>query len=101
MASPDTGAVVLRQRPTVTATSWRVDVILSSDALRAPRHNAQPIAVVNMALSDGRVVALRLRPEELHQWRYTLAKAVKDMAFLERKRPPAATAKGRKASVKQ
>ena len=87
-------AVSLRQRPTVTATSWRVDVVLSSDALRAPRHNAQPVAVVNLALSDGRLVALRLRPEELQQWRYTLAKAVKDVAYLERKRPPVASAKG-------
>ena len=83
-------------RPAIVDIAWRVDVVLSSDELRSPRHNAQPMTVVNVMLSDGRVLAWRLRAEELHQWRYILSKAVKDLTYLERKRPVLSKASAKK-----
>lgn len=73
----------------ITDIAWAVDVVLSTSAVAPVRLNATPIVAVSLTLDDGRVLAFRLRQEELHQWRYTLARAYKDVAYLERKRPQA------------
>ena len=72
---------------------WKVDVVVASELLNRV---AVPTVLVALQLSDGRVLTYRLSTEELHQWRYSLAKGVKDLAYLEKKRPPAASKSRRK-----
>lgn len=70
---------------TVADIDWRVDVLVSSDAVTRV---STPTIVLSLLLSDGTRATYRLSQEELHQWRFSLAKAVKDLAYLEQKRPP-------------
>jgi hypothetical protein len=75
---------------------WAVDVILASSLLRSTRLNATPMINLSLTLDDGRVLSYRLTQEELHQWRYTLARGLKDLDYLERKCRAAPTTKGQK-----
>eukprot|EP00331_Platyophrya_macrostoma_P022496 CAMPEP_0176453982 /NCGR_PEP_ID=MMETSP0127-20121128/29610_1 /TAXON_ID=938130 /ORGANISM="Platyophrya macrostoma, Strain WH" /LENGTH=70 /DNA_ID=CAMNT_0017843041 /DNA_START=116 /DNA_END=328 /DNA_ORIENTATION=+ len=52
---------------------------------------AVPIAVVGLKLSSGVVLTYRLRQEDLHQWRFAMAKVLRDLVYLEKKRPPVHT----------
>jgi hypothetical protein len=84
---------------TVTDIHWSVDVILASSLLRSTRLNATPMINLSLTLDDGRVLSYRLTQEELHQWRYTLARGLKDLDYLERKRRAAPTIKGQKSQA--
>ncbi len=70
--------------------SWRADVVISSSALHPVRSNGAPLLTLNLALSDGRTLAYRMTQETLHQWRYSMAKATKDLIYLQQKAPPVA-----------
>ena len=69
-----------------TDVQWSVDVMLSSSATRAPRLNATPLVTLALTLDDGSQRVYRLSSEELGQWRHALAKGLKDVEYLERKR---------------
>ena len=70
---------------------YAVELVLSTSDVRAPRLNATPLIALSLTTDDGRVLQYKLTQQELAQWRYTLARAVKDLDYLERKRRPAAT----------
>ena len=72
---------------TIVDVDWSVDVVVSSSDLAKV---AVPTVLLTLTLSDDRVCRYRLSQEQLHQWRFALAKAVKDAAYLEKKAPPAA-----------
>ena len=73
----------------VTSVQWAVDVMLSSSEVRAPRLNATPLVSLTLTLDDGSTRSYRLTAEELGQWRHAMAKGLKDLDYLERKRRPA------------
>ena len=74
----------------IVDVSWKVDVIVSTSALHAPRANGTVVIAVQLVLSNGSILRYRLSPEALHQWRYAVARAARDLALLHRKAPPAA-----------
>lgn len=81
---------------------WSIEIVLSSSILRAKNLNATPLVTLCITLEDGRVLSFRLTQSELHQWRYTIARACKDLAYLDRKKPPAPTsgaARGARGNV--
>jgi hypothetical protein len=82
---------------TVVDVQWAIEVVVSSSYLRSSRLNATPLVHVTLTLDDGRALSYRLSQAELHQWRYTLARSIKDLEYLERKRRPAPT--GKKATA--
>ena len=79
---------------TITSMDWRVDVLIASSS-HVNRLSAVTV-VLSLTLSDGRVLQWRLGAADVHQWRYQLAKAVRDLAYLQMKQPPAHMFSGKK-----
>jgi hypothetical protein len=71
---------------TIQRLDWRIDVLIST--LNHVQKVNVPVIVLSLTLSTGAVLVYRLTAEEFHQWRFSLAKAVRDMAYLEKKKAP-------------
>lgn len=70
--------------PTVT---WRIDIPITS--LNQSGAVAVPIVVLELVFpGTGEIRTYRLRAEELHQWRFSLAKGMRDAVYLQAKEPP-------------
>jgi hypothetical protein len=78
---------------TVTNVDWAIEVVLSTDTMQQPAANGVPIVNLTLTLSDGSVVQRRLTAAELHKWRYTLARATKDLQVIASRAPVAETKK--------
>lgn len=70
---------------TIVDIQWRVDVVLSS--LSELDQVAVPVALLSVRWSNHVVLTFWLKPEDLHQWRFALAKGLRDMLYLEKKQP--------------
>ena len=62
--------------PRLEGLQWRVDVAISSSSLLRV---FRPSIVMQMALSDGRMVTFDVSVEQFHQLRYNVAKVLRDM----------------------
>jgi hypothetical protein len=87
-AAEDTSdPAVPKQALTVTDVDWSIDVVLATDTMQQPAANGVPIVNLSLTLSDGSVFQRRLTTAELHKWRYTLARATKDLAVIASRAP--------------
>ena len=71
---------------TIVLIDWRVDIVVGTG--HSVARVGVPTIVLGLTLSSGIILTYRLTQEELHQWRFSLAKAVRDLAYLDKKRPP-------------
>jgi hypothetical protein len=71
---------------TVVLIDWRVDIAVATG--HSVARVGVPTVVLGLTLSSGIILTYRLTQEELHQWRFALAKGVRDLAYLEKKKPP-------------
>ena len=69
----------------VADIDYRIDVLVSSS--HALRRIAVPTVLLTLTLTSGVALQFRLTQADLHQWRFVMAKAVRDLAYLEKKRP--------------
>jgi len=76
--------------PHILSVRYRVDVIMRTTAAQKAM---VPVVQLQLHLSDGRVVQYEVTTAMLHTLRYNIAKALKDIHYLEMRRPPAAAAK--------
>lgn len=83
---------------TVASVDWSIDVVLATDTMQQPAANGVPIVNLTLTLSDGSMVQRRLTTSELHKWRYTLARATKDLQVIASRAPmdPSTKKKGSK-----
>lgn len=70
---------------TIANVDWSVEILVSSSEVSRV---AVPVVNLTLTLTDGTVQSYRLSQQDVHQWRFTLAKAVKDAAYLDSKAPP-------------
>jgi hypothetical protein len=70
----------------IVEVQWKVDVLMTS--LNEVEQVAVPVAVVGIRLSNEIVLTYTLSPDELHQWRFALAKGMRDVLYLQAKQPP-------------
>ena len=82
LSSANTPSILDQQ---VADVDWRIDVLVSSS--HALRRVAVPTVLLTLTLSSGVALQFRLTQADLHQWRFVMAKAVRDLAYLEKKRP--------------
>ena len=82
LSSANTPSILDQQ---VSDVDWRIDVLVSSS--HALRRVAVPTVLLTLTLSSGVALQFRLTQADLHQWRFVMAKAVRDLAYLEKKRP--------------
>lgn len=80
---------------TVADVQWKVDVLMTS--LNEVEQVAVPVAIVAVRLTNHVVLTYTLTPEELHQWRFALAKGMRDVLYLQSKQPPHTAKKVRNA----
>jgi hypothetical protein len=73
---------------------WSIDVVLATNTVQQPSANGVPIVNLTLTLSDDSVIQRRLTTSELHKWRYTLARATKDLQTISSRQPPPETAAG-------
>ena len=78
----------------VTFVDWSIEVVLSTSTMLQPAANGVPLVNLTLTLSDGRAVQRRLTAAELHQWRYSLARATKDLHVIASRQPPPESAAG-------
>ncbi|KAF8278430.1 hypothetical protein TcBrA4_0113800 [Trypanosoma cruzi] len=71
------------QRERILDVDWTVDVLVSSGQISRV---GIPTVALTITLSSGSVLRYRLTMEEFHQWRFTMAKVVRDQLYLEKKR---------------
>jgi len=71
----------------IVSVDWKVDVVVATG--HSLNRVGVPVAVIALTLSSGIVLSYRLSQEELHQWRFQLAKAVRDLTYLQKKQPQA------------
>jgi hypothetical protein len=69
----------------IANVDWSVEILVSSSEVSRV---AVPVVNLTLTLTDGTVQSYRLSQQDMHQWRFTLAKAVKDAAYLDSKAPP-------------
>ncbi|KEG08087.1 hypothetical protein DQ04_08031010 [Trypanosoma grayi] len=74
---------LLRER--IVDVDWEVDVLVASGQLARV---GVPTVLLTLTLSSGIVLRYRLTVAELQQWRFTMAKVVRDHIYLERAQPP-------------
>ena len=67
---------------------WSIEVVLATNTMQQPAANGVPIVNLTLTLSDDSVVQRRLTASELHKWRYTLARATKDLQVIASRQPP-------------
>jgi hypothetical protein len=71
---------------TILHFDWRVEIAVATG--HSVARVGVPTVVIGLTLSSGVILTYRLTQEELHQWRFSLAKGVRDLAYLEKKKPP-------------
>ncbi len=81
---------------TIKNVDWSIDVVLATNTMLQPAANGVPIVNLTLTLSDDSVVQRRLTTSELHKWRYTLARATKDLQVISSRQPPAEKATKKK-----
>ena len=73
---------------TIKNVDWSIDVVLATNTLQQPSANGVPIVNLTLTLSDDTIINRRLTTSELHKWRYTLARATKDLQVISSRQPP-------------
>ena len=67
--------------PKISSFRWRVDVVISSGSLSRVM---RPNIVMQLALSDGRIILFDVSIQQFNQLRYGVAKMLQNMSNLER-----------------
>ena len=81
--------------PSIASVRYRVDITIRSTSTQKAM---VPVVHLQLTLSDGRIVQYEVPAAMLHTLRYNLAKALKDMHYLEMRRPTAAAKKAPKVA---
>lgn len=82
-------------KQSIGSIDWRIDVLVG--ASHTVQRIGSPTIVLSLTLApSGVTLTFRLTQADLHQWRFVMAKAVRDLAYLEKKRPPTNAARKRK-----
>eukprot|EP00667_Euglena_gracilis_P027125 EG_transcript_33293 len=71
------------QYPGLADLRWRVDVTISTGVLQRA---FVPTVLAELTLTDGTIHTFELTVEQLQQFRFQVANALKDMLYLEKKR---------------
>eukprot|EP01101_Sappina_pedata_P000262 TRINITY_DN10267_c0_g1_i1.p2 TRINITY_DN10267_c0_g1~~TRINITY_DN10267_c0_g1_i1.p2 ORF type:complete len:206 (-),score=71.09 TRINITY_DN10267_c0_g1_i1:108-725(-) len=62
--------------PSIVSTNWRIDVTISTTSLSRVM---KPVIMMQLQMSDGRVVSFDLPMDKFHEMRFAVAKVLKEM----------------------